>query len=131
MTVFQALALAGTIVVLPIVAYLALSEKPKESVLIAACLSAGFGAYTAVTIWAEGIMPVISNHTINLWGVQVWYDLLMAVGVALLFVLPRARQAGMNVPLWVLFVGSTASIGLMAMVARLFWLEQNSASDSN
>ncbi|MXO84002.1 hypothetical protein GRI35_11555 [Altererythrobacter aestiaquae] len=115
--------------VVPIIAYLALASKLKESALIAAALSAGFAAYTAVTIWAEGIMPVIVNHTTNLWGVQVWYDLLMSVGIALLFVVPRARKMGMNVPLWVLFVGSTASIGLMAMVARLFWLEQASTTD--
>lgn len=122
------LALAGLIVVIPIIAYLAISEKLKESALIAAALSAGFAAYTAVTIWSEGFMPVIINHTVNLWGVQVWYDLLMAVSIALLFVVPRARKAGMMVPLWVLFVGATASIGLMAMVARLFWLEQTAAA---
>ncbi|WP_209348014.1 hypothetical protein [Pontixanthobacter sp. CEM42] len=129
MTVFEILALAGAIAVVPIIAYLALAAKLKESALIAAALSAGFAAFTAVTIWADGVMPVITNHTTNLWGVQVWYDLLMSVGIALLFVVPRARQMGMNVPLWVLFVGSTASIGLMAMVARLFWLEQSTAED--
>ena len=131
MTAFQILALAGAIIVLPIIVYLALSQKPKESVLIAACLSAGFGAYTAVTIWAEGFTPLIANHSMNLWGIQVWYDLLMSVGVALLFVIPRARKVGMNIPLWVLFVGSTASIGLMAMIARLFWLEQSAGSESD
>jgi hypothetical protein len=33
----------------------------------------------------------------------------------------------MNVPLWALFVGTTASIGLLAMCARLFWLERAAA----
>ncbi|MFO6447718.1 hypothetical protein ACLBKU_11285 [Erythrobacter sp. NE805] len=33
----------------------------------------------------------------------------------------------MNLPLWTIFVVSTASIGLLAMVARLFWLEQSFA----
>ena len=74
-------------------------------------------------------MPVVVNHTTNLWGVQVWYDLLISVGVALVFVVPRARKVNMMVPLWVLFVASTASIGLLAMVARLFWLEQAAAAD--
>jgi hypothetical protein len=34
----------------------------------------------------------------------------------------------MNVTLWALFVGMTASIGLLAMAARLFWLEQHTGA---
>ncbi len=34
----------------------------------------------------------------------------------------------MKVPLWILFVVATASIGLLAMVARLFWLESRTTS---
>ncbi|MXO90665.1 hypothetical protein GRI41_07520 [Altererythrobacter aquaemixtae] len=105
-----------------------MTAKLRESALVAAAISAGFAAFTAVTIWAEGVMPVIINHTTNLWGVQVWYDLLIAVMIALLFVVPRARKVNMMVPVWVLFVASTASIGLLAMVARLFWLEQRGES---
>ena len=51
----------------------------------------------------------------------------MCVMIALFFVAPRARKVGMNVTLWALFVGSTASIGLLAMCARLFWLENQQA----
>ena len=72
-------------------------------------------------------MPVIANHTANLWGVQVWWDLLISVTVALFLIAPRARAAGMNLPLWTLFVVATASIGLLAMCARLFWLESRAA----
>lgn len=124
LTAYQILAIAGAVIIVPLVIYLATAKKYSENALLAAALSAGFAAFTAVTIWAEGIMPVITNHTTNLWGVQVWYDLLIAVSIALFFVVPRARKAGMSIPLWVLFVGSTASIGLLAMVGRLFWLEQ-------
>ncbi|MGB7374129.1 hypothetical protein [Pontixanthobacter sp.] len=124
LTIHQLLAIAGLVVALPLLAYLAAAQKLAHSAVIAASLSAGFAAFTAVTIWSEGILPVIANHTVNLWGVQVWYDLLMAVVIALFFIVPRARKAGMMVPLWVMFVGATASIGLLAMVARLFWLER-------
>ena len=131
LTAHQLLVIAGTAIILLVAIYLAVSKKPSENVVLAAAVSAGFGAFTAVTIWAEGIEPLIANHTVNLWGVQVWYDLLICVAIALLFVIPRARKAGMMVPLWVLFVASTASIGLLAMVARLFWLEQaQSAADT-
>lgn len=130
LTIHQLLAIAGVVVALPLIAYLATAQKLAESAIVAASLSAGFAAFTAVTIWSEGIMPLIANHTVNLWGVQVWYDLLMAVVIALFFVVPRARKVSMNVPLWVLFVGATASIGLLAMIARLFWLE-NAAQENS
>ena len=77
-----------------------------------------------MTIARDGVMPVWVNHTSNLWGIQVWWDLLFALGIACFFVVPRARAQGMAVPLWLLFVAATASIGLLAMVARLFWLER-------
>jgi hypothetical protein len=70
------------------------------------------------------VFPVVLNHTSNLWGVQVWWDLLFSLGVAFFFVVPRARAQGMNLPLWTALVLATASIGLLAMIARLFWLEQ-------
>jgi hypothetical protein len=64
---------------------------------------------------------------VNLTGIQVWWDLVMCVMIAMFFIAPRARKAGMNLLPWALFVGSTASIGLLAMCARLFWLEQQQA----
>lgn len=131
LTAYEILFFAGAAAVVPLIVYLATSKKYAESAVIAAALGAGFAAFTAVTIWAEGIMPVYLNHSTNLWGVQVWYDLLISVVTALLFVVPRARKQAMNVPLWVLLVGATASIGLLAMVARLFWLEQTSAEVSD
>lgn len=105
-----------------------LTAKPTTgSAIIAAMLCAGFAAYTGVQIWHEGVMLFWENHTQNLTGIQVWWDLVMAVVTALFFIAPRARDAGMNVPVWTLLVVATASIGLLAMVARLFWLESQSA----
>ena len=58
----------------------------------------------------------------------MWWDLVMCAIIALFFIAPRARQQGMNILPWALLVGSTASIGLLAMCARLFWLEQQAAA---
>lgn len=123
LTPFLALALGG--LVFAGAAILAMAARPGAhgSALLAASLAAGFAAFTAVTIAAEGVFPVILNHTSNLWGVQVWWDLLFSLSVGFFFVLPRARAQGMNTGLWTALVLATASIGLLAMVARLFWLE--------
>lgn len=107
--------------------YILVAKPTSGNATLAAMLSAGFGAYTAVQIWQEGVMMFWTNHTVNLTGIQVWWDLVMCVMIAMFFIAPRARKAGMNLLPWALFVGSTASIGLLAMCARLFWLEQQQA----
>lgn len=108
----------------------ALRPDARGNAALAALLCAGFGAYTAVTIAQEGVMTVVVNHTFNLWGVQVWWDLLSSVTIATVLIAPRAEAAGMNLWPWILFVLATASIGLFAMCARLFWLERQSGTHS-
>ncbi|UOR14491.1 hypothetical protein [Qipengyuania aquimaris] len=124
MSPFVILFLAGLAAALAAMIYIVVSQAKVGSAALAAALSGGFGAFTAITILYEGVLPVWLNHTQNLWGVQVWWDLLISLTVALFFVLPRARAAGMSIFPWLLFVVCTASIGLLAMVARLFWLEK-------
>ena len=124
MSPFEILAASGAAAAMVVIIYIAMSQGRIGSSGLAAALSGAFAAFTVVTIATEGVIPVWLNHTQNLWGVQVWWDLLISVGVALFFVVPRARDQGMNVIPWIVLVGTTASIGLLAMVARLFWLEQ-------
>lgn len=105
-----------------------IGKRETGNAAVAAILAAGFGAFTAVQIGQEGVIGFFINHTQNLTGLQVWWDLVMCAMIALFFIAPRARAAGMNVVPWALLVGSTASIGLLAMCARLFWLERAKSS---
>ena len=123
---FSILFLIGAALILPLMIYIATNRAEVGSPLIAGALSLAFGLFTLFTIMREGLEQVVFNHNINFWGTQVWYDLVMAVTVALFFVVPRARAAGMSIIPWVVFVALTASVGLLAMVARLFWLERQS-----
>lgn len=123
-TPYIALFAGGLAAALVAIGWVLARREAIGSPVLAAALCAGFAAFTGVTIWAEGVMPVLVNHTSNLWGVQVWWDLLISLTIALFLIAPRARAAGMNVPLWTLLVVATASIGLLAMCARLFWLER-------
>lgn len=107
----------------PAVLYILIAKPASGSAILAAMLSAGFGAYTAVQIWSEGVVMFYTNHSQNLTGLQVWWDLIMCVVIGLFFIAPRARAVRMNLLPWFLLVGATASIGLLAMCARLFWLE--------
>jgi hypothetical protein len=126
--IFGIFAIGGLLGGLIALLYILIAKPVTGNPIVPAMLSAGFFAYTAVQIWQNGIVMFWTNHTANLTGIQVWWDLVMCLMIALLFVAPRARKMGMNVPLWALFVGTTASIGLLAMVARLFWLERASAA---
>ena len=103
--------------------YILVAKPTKGNSLIAATLCGLFAGYTAVQIASEGMVMFFTNHSANLTGIQVWWDLIMSVIIALFFIAPRARAVGMNVVPWAIFVGTTASIGLLAMCARLFWLE--------
>ncbi|MEL6529711.1 MAG: hypothetical protein AAGK01_01895 [Pseudomonadota bacterium] len=104
-----------------------LVAKPKNGNAIAAAMvCALFAGYTGVQIWSEGVVMFLTNHSANMTGIQVWWDLVMSVLIAFFFILPRARAAGMNVIPWAILVSATASIGLLAMCARLFWLENQS-----
>ena len=129
MNPFEILAAAGLVAAIIALAFIATTRDKIGSPVIAATLSGLFLGFTLVTILRDGVLPVWTNHTTNLWGVQVWWDLLFAVGIAAFFIVPRARAQGMNVLPWLLFVAATASIGLLAMVARLFWLESRAKAD--
>jgi len=89
-------------------------------VVLAAGLSGAVACYTALTMWQEGLLPLSRNQTENLWGVQVWWDLLASLTLALF----RARAPGMRMLPWFLAVTASGSIGPLAMAARLFWLER-------
>ena len=123
------IALAGGGLVCAVTAIIVAFTRPAApgNAVLAAILSAGFAGFTAITIATEGVFPVILNHTSNLWGVQVWWDLLFSLGIAYVLILPRARAQGMNLPMWTVLILATASIALLAMCARLFWLERAEA----
>jgi hypothetical protein len=128
LTPYLALFLGGIAAILVAIGWVLARRDTIGSPAIAAALAGGFAAYSGVTIWAEGLMPVLANHTSNLWGVQVWWDLLISVTIALFLIAPRARAQGMSLPLWAALILATASIGLLAMCARLFWLERTAVN---
>lgn len=128
LTPYAALAAGGLVFAVLAIITIALRPQAPGNAVLAGALAAGFAAFSGVTIAAEGVFPVILNHTSNLWGVQVWWDLLFALSVATFLILPRARAQGMAIWPWVLFILASASIGLLAMCARLFWLENRSGA---
>jgi hypothetical protein len=91
-------------------------------------LCALFAAWSAAAIITEGQLGFWTEHTRNFWGYQIWFDLLLAASVAWGLIVPRAKIAGMQVLLWLALVLLSGSIGLLAMFARLLYLENNAVT---
>lgn len=109
-----------------LVAYLVFSllSPGRRNWRLPAGLAVVFLAFSAMAVWREGPTGFWPVHTASLWGNQVWFDLLLAVGIGWTLILPRARAAGMALLPWAVLVLATGSIGFLAMLARLFWLER-------
>ncbi len=90
-------------------------------------LPAATGALLVVfslwTVAEEGLIQFWINHTTTLAGVQVWFDLVIAVAISFVLIAPRARAVGMPLFPWAIAVIASASVALLPMLARLFWLE--------
>ncbi len=89
-----------------------------------ALLSLAFFGFSLYAILIEGSTGFWVDHTRNAWGNQIWMDLLLAVALGWFLIVPRARSLGMRLMPWFIFVLATGSIGFMAMLARLLYLEQ-------
>jgi hypothetical protein len=83
-----------------------------------------FVAFSLWTVAEEGLVQFWINHTTTLAGVQVWFDLALAVVIAFVLIAPRARAAGMPLLPWGIAVAASACIALLFMLARLIWLEE-------
>jgi hypothetical protein len=128
MNQFELLFGAGVIGVALILGYFATGRTGQGKWQAAALLGAGFMAYSLIPILREGPLGFVANHTGNFWGVQVFWDLAFALCTALFLAAPRMKRAGMSFGLWAIPVGLLGSIGLLALLARLFWLEQQRAA---
>lgn len=92
--------------------------------ILPAALSCTFFGFSVYTVRKEGPYGFWPEHIRNLWGNQIWYDLLLAGACSYATLVPRARAVGMNPFTWLLGVLATGSVGLYAMLARILQLEE-------
>ena len=89
-----------------------------------ALLMIAFTALSLRAIFAGGMFGFVPEHIRNEWGNQIIVDLIVCGATAYAALLPRVRAAGMPALPWFIAVAMTGSIGLLAMVARLLYLER-------
>lgn len=89
-----------------------------------AILSLAFLIFSLFPVFIEGPLGFWENHNQDLWGNQVWFDLLIAFAIGWSFLLPAALRLGMNRWVWMLLLFFTGCIGLLAMYARVLYLQE-------
>lgn len=110
------------------VGYLSLVDNPipRQAWIVPGVLSGLFFLVSLRAVATEGPTGFWPHHTRDLWGNQIWFDLLLGVSAAIAFMVPRARKVKMRVLLWALLSFATGSIGLYAFMSRLLYLESRS-----
>ncbi|NJN64774.1 MAG: hypothetical protein HC882_07775 [Acidobacteria bacterium] len=96
-----------------------------------AAASLAFFGFSLVAVSSEGMSGFWTEHTRNLWGNQIWIDLLLAVGIGWFLIVPQAKALGMRPLPWFLLVASTGCIGFLAMTARMLYLRERAGSPSS
>jgi hypothetical protein len=114
--------------ILLVLAMLGAASGKSGSWLVPGAVCAVFLGWSLYTIIIEGPFGFWPNHTQNAWGNQVWFDLLIAVGIGWNLLLPRARAAGMRLWPWLVLILCSGCIGLSAMLARCLYLERRRSS---
>lgn len=97
-------------------------QRMANAWMFPAALSLAFAIFSLVTIARDGIVPVWVNHTTNLWGNQVWFDLLIGFGISWVFLATQGRRLGMSQIPWIIALFATGNVGLLAMLARVLYL---------
>jgi TRAP-type uncharacterized transport system fused permease subunit len=120
-------AIAGGLFVLFGVAVAAKDNRQMKQIwLFPMVLSLLFLLFSIHTIMTEGLFGFWAEHTTrNLWGNQIWFDLLLGLGIGWFLVVPQAKALGMRLVPWLVLIVCTGCIGFLAMIARLLYLREN------
>ena len=98
----------------------------KSSWLFPAVLSFAFLLFSLQAIATEGVFGFWTEHIDNLWGNQIWFDLLLAVGIGWFLIVPQAKALGMSLLPWLVLIVCTGCIGFLAMISRMLYLREQS-----
>jgi hypothetical protein len=104
------------------------ASSSKSRWMVPASFSLAFALFSIQAIVNEGMFGFWTEHARNLWGHQIWFDLLLAIAVAWCLIVPQAKAKGMRLLPWLILIVCTGCIGLLAMLARLLYLQDQAVS---
>jgi hypothetical protein len=95
--------------------------------MVPAAASFAYLLFTLHAVAMEGPFGFWPEHVRNLWGNQIWLDLLLCASIGWLFILPQAKALGLRPLPWGLLIVCTGSIGFLAFAARVLYVRDHSA----
>ena len=107
-----------------------MADRPERLWFLPLAAAVMFFLWSLHALAEGGIRGVWAEHVRNAWGNQIWFDLLMAVGLAWVLLLPRIKRVGMRPLPWLLAVAATGCVGLYLMLARCLFLESRRAKQA-
>lgn len=129
MQMFDLLPIVAAVLLIIIAVNIATKSEPAKGNiwLLPALLSATFLAFSLYAVATEGSMGFWVEHTRSAWGNQIWFDLLLAIGIGWALIVPQAKAQGMRLLPWLVLILATGSIGFLAMFSRLLYLQHHSS----
>ncbi len=126
MTLFEIMPWLAAIACIAFVVKVASSSGTLRvgSWMLPGALSALFLAWSVGAAIADGPVGFWREHTRNMWGNQIWFDLLLAIAIGWTLIVPPAKALGMHVGPWLLLIICTGCIGFLAMVSRFLYLTE-------
>jgi hypothetical protein len=88
-----------------------------------ALYSLGFFIYSMGVVLRYGLSALVAEFLGGGWHSQIGIDVFACAIAALVLGSTRAQRLGVRMWPWVVFTFATGSVGLMAFVARLLYLE--------
>ncbi len=98
----------------------------KKRWIFPAVVSLLFLVFSLMAVISGGASGFWVEHTRNLWGNQIWFDLLLAAGIGWFLIVPQAKAQGMRLLPWGILIVCSGCIGFTAMLARLLYLQERS-----
>lgn len=100
------------------------SGRPHRQLWLLPALGALLlGGWTLYAVFAGGFRAYWPLFLSSAWGYQMWFDLLIALALAFAALVTPMRTVGMRPLIWALAVIAGGSVGLLALAARLLYLQ--------
>ncbi len=91
--------------------------------MISAAAWVMFTAYTTIVVLRGDVLSLAKLTFSNAFSVQVFFDLVVAATVALVYVSPKAKALGVPRIPYIIATALVGSVGLLAYITHVEWAQ--------
>lgn len=97
--------------------------------VISAAAWLAFTAYTVTVVLRGDVLALAKLTFANAFSVQVFFDLVVAATVALVYVNPKAKALGVPRIPYILATAVVGSVGLLAYITHVEWAQSKARAE--